>query len=724
VSESDAPASATGGNRLADASSPYLLQHADNPVHWHPWGEEAFREARERDRPVFLSIGYSTCHWCHVMAHESFEDEEVARLLNEHFVPVKVDREERPDVDGVYMTACQAMSGQGGWPLTIVTTPDREPFFAGTYFPKESRGGRPGLVDLLERIADLWEHRREKLHTSARQVTAMLRRTARGEPGAELSEEDLGTAFRRLESRFDEVQGGFGGAPKFPTPQHLLFLLRYGERSGERRATAMVARTLESMRRGGIWDHVGYGFHRYSTDARWLLPHFEKMLYDQALLCLAFVEAYQATGRASFARTARQIVAYVLRDLRDPAGGFHSAEDADSEGEEGTFYVWREEELRERLDPDDFELVKSVYNTRTRGNYAEEATGERTGRNILHRQRSLAEIAREREMEEEALRRELERIRGVLFAAREERARPHRDDKVLTDWNGLMIAALARAGAVLEEPDHVQAAREAAEFLLAELRAPTDEPGAPGRLLHRWRDGEADVPANADDYAFLVLGLIELYEATFEPRWLREALVLREELDERCRDPDQGGYFFAPSDAEDLPVRQKESHDGALPSGNSVAHWNAVRLARLTGDPTGEERAVEIERAFGARIRKSPTAFTGLLVGVDFRLGPARELVLAADRGDLEGALGGRSEGDGGGSALRAMLRIVRGGFHPRTVTLFRPAGDASPIAAIAPWTEEHVPREGRPTAYLCHDFACRAPTTDPEELRSQLEEG
>ncbi len=697
-------------NHLSGASSPYLLQHADNPVAWRPWGDEAFEEARRLDRPVFLSIGYSTCHWCHVMAHESFEDPDVARLLNEHFVPVKVDREERPDVDQVYMTACQMMTGRGGWPLTVVTTPDREPFFTGTYFPKEDRGRQPGLMRLLRRIAELWEEDRERVLDSAGDAVQALRRSARGssaDGGSGGGEADAGvleSAYRRLEGRFDEEEGGFGSAPKFPSPHNLLFLLRHADRTGRERAREMALHTLRAMRRGGVYDHVGYGFHRYATDARWLLPHFEKMLYDQAMLMVAYTEAWQVTGEAVFERTVREVARYLLRDMRDPAGGFHAAEDADSEGGEGAFYVWTEEELREVLGEEDAGLVREVWNTRGAGNFAEEATGRRTGENVLHMRRSLEEIAAQRGVDPGDLRDRLEDVRRRLFEAREDRRRPHRDDKVLTDWNGLAVAALAKAGSAQEEPAWVEAAREAGTFLLEEMRGPE------GRLLHRWRGGEAGVAAFASDYAFLIWGLLELHAATREPAWLGEALRLQEEMEARCGDPDAGGYFLAPDGDRDLPVRPKELHDGALPSGNSVAAWNLLRLARLTGRTDLEERGLAAERAVGEGLERAPENFAMLLVAADFRLGEGHEVVLAGRPDDAE---------------MAAMERVLRRGFFPRTVSLVRPTGEAEPpIVELAPFTREMDGLDGGPAAYVCTDFTCEAPVAGAEELRRRLEEG
>jgi uncharacterized protein YyaL (SSP411 family) len=486
-------------NRLAVEKSPYLLQHAGNPVDWEPWGEEAFERARHEDRPVFLSIGYSTCHWCHVMERESFEDPDTARLLNEAFVCVKVDREERPDVDAVYMTVCQMLTGHGGWPLTIVMTPDREPFFAATYIPRKSVAGRIGLVDLVPRIRALWDERRGDILRSAAGIREALARATELPEGAETGVAAMESAFRALRARFDPLQGGFGGAPKFPSPHNLLFLLRYADRTGEAAAREMVDLTLRRMRAGGIFDQLGHGFHRYSTDARWLLPHFEKMLYDQALLALACGEAAAALGSAEHARTAREVLGYVLRDLRDPAGGFHSAEDADSEGEEGRFYVWTEAELAEALDDEaDRLLAKAWFGVERAGNFADEATGRRTGANVLHLTGTPAETAVRAGLDPEGAGARIEAIRERLLAARESRERPARDDKVLTDWNGMAIAALARCGAVLGEPEFVQAGREAAEFVLGHLRSPD------GSLQHRWRDGEAAIPGFAEDYACLL----------------------------------------------------------------------------------------------------------------------------------------------------------------------------------------------------------------------------
>ncbi len=734
-------------NRLAGEKSPYLLQHATNPVDWYPWGEAAFEKARREEKPIFLSIGYSTCHWCHVMERESFEDERVAELLNDAFVPIKVDREERPDVDGVYMTVCQLMTGSGGWPLTVALTPDRKPFFAGTYFPRETRGGRIGMLDLVPRLERVWIERREEVLDSADRVVEALRR-ASGESGAERDGEGAGTpvapgeapapegrgsldervlehAYRQLEASYDDLQGGFGRAPKFPTPHNLLLLLRWWRRSGEERALEMVEDTLRAMRRGGIFDQVGFGFHRYSTDARWLLPHFEKMLYDQALLGMAYVEAFQATGRERYGRTAREVFGYVLRDLRDPGGGFHSAEDADSEGREGKFYLWTDAELREVLGEEDAGVVKEVYGVQRRGNFAEEATGERTGENVLHLSKPLSMLAADRDLSESELRERLEKARQRLFAARERRERPLKDDKVLTDWNGLMIAALAKGARALGEDAWLEAAREAAGFLLGNLR------DREGRLLHRWRQGEAAIPATADDHACLIWALIELYETDFDPRWLREALELQEMLDARYWDGEAGGYYVTAGDATDLPVRRKEIHDGAVPSANSVAYLNLLRLARLTGRTALAARADRLEAAFAPTVGRAPAAETMFLVGLDFRIGPSHEVVIAGDPETED---------------TQRMVEALGRGFFPRAVVVLRPSGDGGrggagrgsdapsgtgepsaeepEIVRLAPYTRGHRPVDDRTAAYVCRDFACRAPTTSLEELLESLEAG
>ena len=690
-------------NRLQHEKSPYLIQHAGNPVDWYPWGEEAFTRARREDKPVFLSIGYSTCHWCHVMAHESFEDDQTASLLNEAFVCVKVDREERPDIDGIYMRICQIMTGGGGWPLTVVMTPERRPFFSATYIPKESRWGRTGLIELVPQIGRQWRTERERIEEAAGRVVSFLQNTVSGsERGEAPGEGTLSDAFAELRGEFDEEFGGFGDAPKFPMPHQLLFLLRHGERTGEGEAIRMAGETLRAMRRGGIFDQLGYGFHRYSTDRQWLIPHFEKMLYDQALSVLAYAEAFQEGGDGEHAQTAREVLEYVLGDLQAPEGGFYAAEDADSEGEEGRFYLWRLDEIRGRLDPDELRFAAGVFGIEEGGNFVDPMTGKQTGQNILHLADSGAAAARHGISGEE-FRQRLEKVRLRLLAARDGRIRPRRDDKILTDWNGLMIAALARAAAILNEPLYLSAARAAADFFRTRMQTPD------GRLFHRWYGGEPAVRGNLDDYAFMIWGLIELYEAGFFARDLRMALDLQRILIDRFRDR-SGGFFFTPDDGEELLTRLKESHDGAVPSGNAVTLMNLIRLGRMTGDPRMEEEAAALCRAFAESVRRLPSAHAQWLIALEMLAAPSSEVVIA-----------GRPEA----MDTRELIAVVRRRRQPRPTLLFRPEGETAPeIAELAPFTQEMRAINGRAAAYVCSGFSCKRPVTDPQELAAILAAG
>ena len=688
-------------NLLIHEKSPYLLQHADNPVDWYPWGEEAFEKAHEEDKPILLSIGYSSCHWCHVMEHESFEDAQVASLMNDAFVCIKVDREERPDIDGVYMTVAQMMTGRGGWPLTIIMTPDKVPFFAGTYIPKQDRFGRAGLVTLIPAVKERWETQREDLIGTADRVAAALRKVPQGTAGAELDESTLALAYAQLAQRFDAQHGGFGGAPKFPTPHNLLFLLRYWRRTGQEHALQRVEQTLEAMRRGGMFDHVGFGYHRYSTDARWLLPHFEKMLYDQAMLAMAYTEAYQVTGKEECRQTAEEIFHYVLRDMTAPEGGFYSAQDADSEGEEGKFYTWTAAELRSVLGEEEADLVGRVYNVQARGNYADEASGEKQGANILHLREALSDTAISLGMSGEKLQEKLETARHKLFEHREGRAHPLKDDKVLTDWNGLMIAAMAKAARAFDEPALAEAAKRAARFVLENLV------DADGRLLHRYRDGDAALRAYVDDYAFLVWGLLELYEATFDVRHLEAALALNMDLIEHFWDSERGGCYTTADDGERLLARQREIYDGAVPSGNSVAMWNLLRLARITADPGLADMAADLGRAFSGQVQPSPAAHTQLLVALDFAVGPSYEVVIA---------------GSAQTEDTVTMVRALRAQFVPNKVVLFRPDGEeATGITALAEFTQHQKSVDGRATAYVCLDHNCQLPTTEIDTMLELL---
>ncbi len=682
----------THTNRLALEKSPYLLQHAHNPVDWYPWGDEAFAEAKRRDVPVMLSVGYATCHWCHVMEKECFEDQEVAALMNDSFVCIKVDREERPDIDQIYMTVAQMMTGRGGWPLNVLLTPDKRPFFVGTYIPKESRQGRLGMLDLVPRIYHSWRTKRQDLENNAEQITQALRQGATSAGEKELGQEALALCYEQMAGRFERTYGGFGGAPKFPTPHNLLFLLRWWSRSREAEPPEMVEKTLQQMRLGGLFDQVGYGFHRYSTDSRWLLPHFEKMLYDQAMLMMAYAEAHQATGKAEYASVAREIGTYVLRDLTSPEGGFYSAEDADSEGEEGKFYVWNEKELREILPEGEADWVMGVFGAEAEGNFHDEATHEKAGVNILHLRKPLTE--------EEA--RRWEPLRQSLFAVRERRIRPLLDDKVLTDWNGLMIAAFAKAARALGDPGFTQAARSAEAFVMDRLRRPD------GRLWHRWRGGDAGLEAHIDDYAFMAWGLLELYEATFDTDYLSKALELQDMQDRHFWDDAAGGYWFTADDAEALLTRPKEVYDGAVPSGNSVAMLNLLRLARITGDPEREKRAAGVNRAFHNQVHQAVSAFSMMLCAVDFAVGPSCEVVIA---------------GKPGASDTQELMESLFSVYQPRKVVLLRATDrEDSDLGKVAPFAARMGEQDGKAAAYVCRDQACEQPTSDPASMRELLD--
>ena len=687
-------------NHLIHEKSPYLLQHAYNPVDWYPWGPEAFAKAKRENKPIFLSIGYATCHWCHVMERECFEDPEVAKLMNATFVSIKVDREERPDIDEVYMAVCQMLTGSGGWPLTIVMTPDKKPFFAGTFFPKNSRFGRPGLMDLIPRISQLWQTRRSDLLASAAKITAQLDQPKSPSKSAAISASTLDSAFSALQSRYDATYGGFGTAPKFPTPHNLTFLLRYWRAKRSPAALQMVEKTLVEMRRGGMYDHVGFGFHRYSTDRRWLVPHFEKMLYDQAMLTTAYLEAYQATGKEIYAQTAHEILTYVLRDMTSPEGAFYSAEDADSEGVEGKFYLWKSNELKQLLTPKELKVVVAAWNIEPEGNYADEITGESGGQNILHRTLSYADLARQLKVSAGDFRKTLAVARQKLFVARARRIRPFRDDKVLTDWNGMMIGALAHAGRVLGEPKYTRAAKRTAAFLLSTLH------DARGRLMHRYREGQVSIPGFLDDSAFLTRGLIELYETTFDPSYLDQALKLTDSMLKSFSAPD-GGLFMTAKGSEELLVRPRSSYDGAIPSGVSVVLDDLLRLARLTGRETYSERANRLISSLAGDVRRAPSAHTFLLGAFSTLHAPTFEVVIVGD-----------PHRDG----THRILAPVRRSYLPGSVVLVTPSGKAGArVRALAPFTSSHRQIDGKPTAYVCRNFSCNLPTTDPNLVAEQI---
>ena len=688
-------------NNLSLEKSPYLLQHADNPVNWYPWGEEAFQKARLEDKPIFLSIGYSTCHWCHVMAHESFEDPEVAQLMNDLFVSIKVDREERPDIDKIYMTACQIMNNSGGWPLTIIMTPDKKPFFAGTYFPKETRFGRLGLIDLMKKIDELWNNQRRELINSSERITYALQDLNLESPGESLNQKTLEKAYTQLISQFDNENGGFGFAPKFPTPHNLLFLLRVYKRGNNSKALSIVEKTLKEMRKGGIFDHIGYGFHRYSTDKKWLVPHFEKMLYDNALLAMVYTETYQATKKKEYKKTVEQIFEYVLRDMISPEGAFYSAEDADSEGEEGKFYTWKLEELDSILNPEESKLFKLIFNIEPNGNYLEQLTSEHTGKNIPHLIRSLRNISEELKIDLEELVSIVEKSREKLFKIRENRIRPHLDDKILTDWNSLMIAALAKGGYVFNKKKYIYAAQNAMKFIVENLI------DGNGDLLHRYRDGSAEIKAFLDDYSFLIWALIELYEATLDTKYLSQAINLADRQIDLFWDKEIGGFFFTAESSKDLITRQKQIYDGALPSGNSVAMLNLLRLFQITGESKYEVKADEISRVFAESVKINPSAHAYLMMAVDFAIGPTFSLVIS---------------GDSGGEDTIKMLNSIRNEFLPNKMLLHRATEQDSPsIDKIADYTKFFDKHLNKATAYVCVNKTCRPPTNEIEKMIEYL---
>lgn len=681
-------------NALVHEKSPYLLQHAHNPVNWRAWNDETFQLAQEQDKPVFLSIGYSTCHWCHVMEHESFEDEGIAALLNEHFIAVKVDREERPDVDAVYMAVCQAMTGHGGWPLSVFLTPGKKPFYIGTYFPKENRFNRPGFRYVLEQIAAKWREDRSSIENTGSSILTSMHERAEETFSAPLTDGIFDAAFSRYSQAFDDEYGGFGGRPKFPSPHNLLFLLRYYRRTGNTNALTMVERTLSQMRKGGLFDHIGYGFHRYSTDSHWLLPHFEKMLYDQAMLCMAYTEAYQLTGKAVYRQTAEEILTYVLRDMTSPDGGFYSAEDADSEGVEGKFYVWTTAELQQLLGEEDGTLFAKVYRFEEEGNFAEEATGHKTGENIPHFSMSIDEYAEMNDLNAEELHRQMSRLRQQLFDVRERRVHPAKDDKILADWNGLMIAALAKAGRALGKKEYTAAARRAFDFVLTSMCD-----GA--QLLHRWRDGEAAVPAFLDDYAFLAWGALELYETTFEVTLLGQARQLCDDA-LRLFGDETGGFRQSSAGHEQLIVPVKEAYDGAIPSGNSVMASVLARLGKLFGNTDYLNRAHLTVQTFGRQLTSYPMGFAHMLTALDFLVLPTQEIVIV-----------------GADATAQSMLDILAEHYLPFAVVVHNDGSED--LLQLVEFVRYQQPVDGQATAYICENYTCSAPLTDAEELRNRL---
>ena len=705
-------------NRLAGEKSPYLLQHAHNPVDWFPWGKEAFARARQDNKPIFLSIGYSTCHWCHVMERESFEDEQVARYLNQHFVSIKVDREERPDVDQIYMTFVQAMSGQGGWPLNVFLTPDLKPFYGGTYFAPDSRYGRPSLMQVLQNVSQLWETRRGEVLNSAGDLHQRLETYSGKETTNQLAlvPAVLHEAARQFKDDYDPKNGGFSGAPKFPRPSEPAYLLRYGRRFKDDDAVRMVLHTCERMAAGGMYDQIGGGFHRYSVDAQWLVPHFEKMLYDNAQLVQLYLDAFLASGRTRFADVTRDIIRYVLRDMTHPEGGFYSAEDADSEGKEGKFYCWTREEISKLLSPDEFQVAVRYFGVSKKGNFLDHSDP-----NPLPDQNVLSIVEPNLSDAEKLL---LASAKRKLFETRGKRVRPHLDDKVLSSWNGLMLGALARAYAVLGDESYRAAAEKNLAFIQAKLWATATEPtpvpsregkssggsdrslapsggaggGSAGTLYHRWRDGARDSVQLLDDYAFLLDGVIELYEATLEPQHLEFALALAETMLGKFYEREEGGFWQAPPDSSDLIIRVKEDYDGAEPSGNSVAILALLKLSAITDRKDLREAAERTLRLFANRLHQLPQAVPYLLRGLDFWFEEPKRAVIVGDP---------RSPG------ARALIHAVHSVYQPNKVVL----GNVGPVEPFA----KTLPGKDAPVVFLCTGTACQPPTSNAESVRSML---
>ena len=686
-------------NRLIHEQSPYLQQHAHNPVDWFPWGDEAFSQAATEGKLIFLSIGYSTCHWCHVMEAESFADEEVAALLKQNFIAIKVDREERPDIDQFYMRVAMELNGSGGWPLTIIMTPDKTPFFAGTYFAKERRFNRPGLMDLLPQIAKVWQEEPARLLQEGKAVLNKLQQRQSGlTPAATLTTSELKQAENILRQSFDKKRGGFGEAPKFPRPHSLSFLLQRYYRTGDTELLKMVEKTLQAMRSGGIYDQVGFGFHRYSTDADWLVPHFEKMLYDQAGLARVYLEAFQVTGKVEYKTTAQEIFTYVLRQLHDSEGGFYTAEDADSNGVEGQFYVWQKQELTDILGLDRGERFAQIFNVLPTGNFSAYIPGDPPGTNILHQKKNITAWADKLNLPLHELEQQLEEDRVQLFKAREQRIHPFRDDKVIAAWNGQMISALALGARALEDPELLEAAEQTARFILSEMQTKD------GQLSRRWRAGDAAIPAFASDYAFVARGLLDLYRSSLKPYYLQQALRLAEQL--AVHFTDQQGQLFETTADSELPLRTSELYDGALPSAGSVTIEIYARLYLLTGNKLWSHRADSLLKVSAAQINRYPAGFTQFLLGASLLLEPTRELVIVGSSDSADTA---------------DLLAEVQQKFMPDTTLLLRQQENSEVIDKLVPFISGMTVINGQATAYLCQNFACQRPQTQAKELRRLL---
>jgi uncharacterized protein len=688
-------------NRLATETSPYLLQHRDNPVDWYPWGPEALALARAEDRPVLLSIGYSSCHWCHVMAHESFEDAATARVMNERFVNIKVDREERPDVDSIYMAAVQQMTGHGGWPLTVFLTPEGVPFYGGTYYPPEPRHGMPSFRQVLVAVGNAYRDRRDEIEQSASQLHRLLERAMSVRaPARTLDAAILDRAFHALAAGFDARHGGFGGAPKFPQPLALEVVLRHWKRTGSGEALRIVEHTLAQMAVGGIYDQLGGGFHRYSVDARWLVPHFEKMLYDNALLARVYLHAFQATGKAEYRRVVEETLDYVRREMRNEHGGFHSAQDADSEGVEGKFYVWTPAEVDEALGREDGPLFRRCFDVTEQGNWeGDHHAPPPSPISILHTPRPLDEVATEAGVSVGRMTEVIVRGRERLYEQRAQRVWPGLDDKVLTSWNAMMLHTFAEAARVLDRSDYEAVATRNAEFLLRELRAD-------GALLRTWRDGRARIHAFLEDHALLVEALLALYETTFDPRWVREAKDLADAMLEHFWDEAEERFYDTPAAGEALVVRPRDFYDNPTPSGNSAAVMALLRVGALLGEPRYSRVAGRALASMGALLEELPSAFGHMLAALDLHLAVPQEVAVVGER-DREDT--------------RALLGVLARRYLPNTLLAGAEPAEVEAAAALIPLLEGRTALDGRATAYVCERFACRMPVTEPDALEREL---
>ncbi len=687
-------------NRLINQNNPYLLQHAYNLVDWFAWSEEAFDKAKKENKPIFLSIGYSTCHWCHVMEKESFEDEDVAKILNENYISIKVDREERPDIDSIYMTICQMLTGSGGWPLTIIMTPDKEPFFAGTYFPKRNAFGRPGLIDILLEVANRWKNEKDKLVTYSKKITQSLNEYLLSkESGKILDKEIFQKTYNILLNKYDPDNGGFGNAPKFPTPHILSLLLRMYYNDRNQKALEMVENTLVKMRLGGIYDHIGFGFHRYSTDEKWQIPHFEKMLYDQALLIIAYCEAFLITKKEVYAEIASEIITYVLRDMLSPEKGFYTAQDADSEGIEGKFYLWSYDEISNALNADDLDFVVRIYNIKKDGNINGVLHGHKEPVNLIYLIKHPEQIARELNLESKEFYKRLEKVRKKLYEIREKRVTPYKDDKILTDLNALMITALAIAYRTLNKQTYLDAAKNATDFILENMISKN------GALFHRYRNGNREIEGLLDDYVFFVWALLELYQSCFEIKYLKEAIRLTDFILEHFLD-EKGGFFLTPDFGEKLIVRYKEAYDGAIPSGNSVALMNLLRIWHITSNNKYKDIAHNLITVFSKEIDQYPTNYAQLLIALNFAVNDFFQVVIVGEKNSQD---------------TQKILKTLNSQFLPNIVVILKDEKSSKELAKLAPYTKDQITQNNITTVYICKNFVCHLPTNNIQTILSLL---